>query len=211
MTIEGSTWQEPVTTTPEALTADAGPDVVGRRGEETRLEGGGSGGSGALSYRWRIAGASHAEHIMLGFDEGRRNPRRCEPGVAPANRQWPPSRWENQDGDGTWYAFLGDADRALACFTVPRRKHFEDRSAVDDGQYIDVELKVIDETAAEAVDSATLTIGGTTWGASAADGPAGATPLPSLPIIARLLLAGLLAAVGLRQYGRRRGAGRTSE
>ena len=60
-------------------------------------------------------------------------------------------------------AFLSSADSAEATFTMPRRKNMTDRSALDDGNWIDFELTVTDGDGEQATDTVRLTIGGTTW------------------------------------------------
>ncbi|MCY4580324.1 MAG: cadherin domain-containing protein [Chloroflexi bacterium] len=60
-------------------------------------------------------------------------------------------------------AFLSSADSAEATFTTPRRKNMTDRSALDDGNWIDFELTVTDGDGEQATDTVRLTINGTTW------------------------------------------------
>ena len=59
--------------------------------------------------------------------------------------------------------FLEDADRARARFTVPRRRDMQDRKALDDGNWIDFELTVIDGDDESHADAMRLTVRGTTW------------------------------------------------
>ena len=116
-----------------APTADAGPDLNGKRGEQDiALAGSGTAhadGSPELSYQWRIAAASHSELVSL-------------------------------------TGFLNDADQAPARFTMPRRRDVNDRSALDDGNWIDFELTVTDGDGESASDTMRLTIQGTTWTAN---------------------------------------------
>ena len=122
---------EPTTTSNETPPeADAGPDIEGKRGEEDIvLAGSGTAhaeGSQTLSYGWRFADASHAELV-------------------------------------TMVTLLSGTDTAQATFTVPRRRNMNDRSALDDGNWIDFELTVTDGDGETASDTARLTINGTTW------------------------------------------------
>ncbi len=60
-------------------------------------------------------------------------------------------------------AFLSSADSAEATFTMPRRKNMTDRSALDDGNWIDFELTVTDGDGEQSTDTVKVTISGTTW------------------------------------------------
>ena len=60
-------------------------------------------------------------------------------------------------------AFLSDADSAEATFTMPRRKNMTDRSALDDGNWIEFELTVTDGDGESSSDTVKVTISGTTW------------------------------------------------
>jgi len=62
--------------------------------------------------------------------------------------------------------FLNNASQAQATFTVPRRKHMTDRSALDDGNWIEFELTVTDDDGESHSDTVKMTIQGTTWKAS---------------------------------------------
>ena len=63
-------------------------------------------------------------------------------------------------------AFLSSADSAEATFTMPRRKNMTDRSALDDGNWIEFELTVTDGDGEQATDTVKVTISGTTWTAN---------------------------------------------
>ena len=60
-------------------------------------------------------------------------------------------------------AFLSSADSAQATFTMPRRKNMTDRSALDDGNWIEFELTVTDGDGESSGDVVRMTIRGTTW------------------------------------------------
>ena len=60
-------------------------------------------------------------------------------------------------------SFLSGADSAQATFTVPKRRDVTDRSALDDGNWIDFELTVTDGDEESASDTVRLTIRGSTW------------------------------------------------
>ena len=130
--------QPSVPTPPEA---DAGSDIEGKRGEEdVALAGSGAAhadGSQELAYEWQIADASHTELASL----------------ANAGAVQP----------GTTTPWLEDAEQAEARFTVPRRRDVSDRSALDDGNWIDFELTVTDGDGESATDTMRLTIRGSTW------------------------------------------------
>lgn len=109
--------------------ADAGPEAEGKRGGEVALSGSGTAhaeGSQELSYRWRIADASHGE--LAGLTH-----------------------------------LLSGADGARASFTVPKRRDVSDRSAVDDGNWLEFELTVTDGDGEAATDTMRMTIRGSTW------------------------------------------------
>ena len=119
---------------PTPPTADAGSDRQAERAERVSLTGSGAShasGSQALSYQWRIAGASHSELQ----------------GAA---------------------AFLENAARAEAHFTVPGRDDLSDPAAVDDGAWLDFELTVTDGDGESASDRMRLTV----------EGPDEAVPTP---------------------------------
>ena len=59
--------------------------------------------------------------------------------------------------------FLSNADSAEATFTMPRRRDMTDRSALDDGNWIEFELTVTDGDAEQSTDTVKVTISGTTW------------------------------------------------
>ena len=59
--------------------------------------------------------------------------------------------------------FLANADSAEATFTVMRRKHMTDRSALDDDNWIEFELTVTDGDGEQSTDTVRVTISGTTW------------------------------------------------
>ena len=60
-------------------------------------------------------------------------------------------------------SFLSDASVAQPKFTVPRRKDMTDRSALDDGNWIEFTLTVTDGAGESATAKMTLIISGTTW------------------------------------------------
>ena len=120
----------PTPTPASKLTADAGADFSGKRGEVLTLSGSGTAhaeGSQTLSYQWSISGASHSELVTVAA------------------------------------GFLSSAGQAQAGFTVPRRKDMADRSALDDGNWIEFRLTVTDGDGESHSDTVTMTIQGTTW------------------------------------------------
>ncbi len=145
-------------------TASAGADVTAKRGEEN-VELLGTAGGTALTYQWRVVNASHPSLLELFVPEPvpARVPRTCE-----AERVWTET--------GPEAAWIGDADQATACFTVPRRRDVADTTSLDDGQWFELELQVTDTNGATANDRMRLTIEGTTW---TADGEAAASSAPS--------------------------------
>ncbi|MDE2967335.1 MAG: hypothetical protein OXS30_07625 [Chloroflexota bacterium] len=63
--------------------------------------------------------------------------------------------------------FLANADQAQASFTMMKRKHMTDRSTLDDDNWIEFTLTVTDGNGESDSDTVRVTIGGTTWVATA--------------------------------------------
>ena len=124
----------------QPLEVDIPKEVMAKRGGSFRLYPDVTfsklGSKEISSFAWTIGSASNNELSALGD-----------------------AKWIT-DGKGL---FLVDPTANPVVFWLPRRKHMQDRQAIDDGQWFDLKVTATDGDGTAASDTARVTIRGTTW------------------------------------------------